>query len=318
MLSSIDRSHHSGAANLRSSSLGCCDPANTAADRRAGRLRRTPVMSRTSSADDDVKRDRTSRASRSSDAEKRMTSWGLCRRLSRTSAGKEDRDDDRETAPAGAGLFAIMTTIKLKSQNELKRRRMSEDNLPGGERARALRRLKRPGGRKAGGRLARLRGMDEPAAWGAITFPGASESNVLRPPSKWCAFSADSKQDDVLDLLTKTWRLAFPHVIISVTGAAVGSIPDLSPVDREVFQLGLLGAVRATKAWVVTGGTDGGVMELVGKTSTRHTALERMGWVRAPLCGRSPRPAFASRAPQWRDRDKRRAPSASASLRGAS
>jgi hypothetical protein len=46
-------------------------------------------------------------------------------------------------------------------------------------------------------------------------------------------------------------------VIISVTGAA-GKIPDMSPEGREAFQIGMLGAVRATNAWVVTGGTDGG------------------------------------------------------------
>jgi hypothetical protein len=43
----------------------------------------------------------------------------------------------------------------------------------------------------------------------------------------------------------------------------------------QVFQLGLLDAVRATHAWVITGGTDGGVMELVGKTMARQAHDDR-------------------------------------------
>ena len=108
-----------------------------------------------------------------------------------------------------------------------------------------------PGGEAAG------------AAWGGLRLPTEHQPRTM--PTKWAAVGPDSETADVLDLLTRTWQLQWPHVIISVTGAAVGHVDDLSPATRAVVQRGLLDAVRATKAWVVTGGTDGGVVRLVGE-----------------------------------------------------
>ena len=50
--------------------------------------------------------------------------------------------------------------------------------------------------------------------------------------------------------------------------AADLDLPDMDAAQRQVFATGLLDAVRATKAWVVTGGTNTGVMKMVGNAFT--------------------------------------------------
>lgn len=66
-------------------------------------------------------------------------------------------------------------------------------------------------------------------------------------------------------MLLNTWQLPRPSVILSITGAAAGTV-DLNEVQRNVFTAGIGSVIRDTRAWVVTGGTNGGVMEMVGKS----------------------------------------------------
>ena len=75
-------------------------------------------------------------------------------------------------------------------------------------------------------------------------------------------------------LLLDTWELSQPDVIISVTGAADDSGIELNDEQRDVFKQGLLNAVRMTNAWVITGGTNSGVMGLVGKTMAEQRTSE--------------------------------------------
>ena len=109
--------------------------------------------------------------------------------------------------------------------------------------------------------LTKLKRFDQstPVSYGALRFPDTGAR-----PSKWAAFGKFSDENDVKDLLLNTWRLPQPSVIISVTGGAreLG----LKKEQKEAFMEGLMTAVRTTRAWVVTGGTDGGVMKLVGET----------------------------------------------------
>ena len=63
-------------------------------------------------------------------------------------------------------------------------------------------------------------------------------------------------------------------MIISVTGAADDSGIELNDEQRDVFKQGLLNAVRMTNAWVITGGTNSGVMGLVGKTMAEQRTSE--------------------------------------------
>jgi hypothetical protein len=104
---------------------------------------------------------------------------------------------------------------------------------------------------------------------GSISFP---QSN--RPPAKWARVAMEPDANDkehkvevkaILELMSSTaWNLHKPCALISVTGAAKAL--DISEQLKQEFQRGLLEAVSSSDAWVTTGGTSSGVMELVGRT----------------------------------------------------
>ena len=99
-----------------------------------------------------------------------------------------------------------------------------------------------------------------PAKFGSVRFPGSK-----RLPAKWAAISAKTEPSQVGEMLLSTWHLPPPRVLISVTGAASGSIANWPAKEQLVFRRGLLKAAHTTNAWVVTGGTHAGVMKMVGK-----------------------------------------------------
>ena len=67
----------------------------------------------------------------------------------------------------------------------------------------------------------------------------------------------------IVPFLIKVWKLPPPEIIISVTGGAQALT--LDALLQEEFNKGLVSAATAAHAWVITGGTDTGVMHLVGK-----------------------------------------------------
>ena len=58
------------------------------------------------------------------------------------------------------------------------------------------------------------------------------------------------------------WGVQMPSVIFDVTGGAQPF--ELRPIFLELFKSSFLKATRDTNSWVVTGGTDAGIMRLVG------------------------------------------------------
>jgi transient receptor potential cation channel subfamily M protein 2 len=59
------------------------------------------------------------------------------------------------------------------------------------------------------------------------------------------------------------WNLPMPQLIISVTGGAQNfTIPQRM---KTAFKRGLIKAATSTNAWIITGGTNTGVMRLVGE-----------------------------------------------------
>jgi len=76
------------------------------------------------------------------------------------------------------------------------------------------------------------------------------------------------------------WGLQMPSVIFDVTGGAVDF--ELRPVFLELFKSSLLKATRNTNSWVVTGGTDKGIMKLVGdalsEVQSAETTLAIASW----------------------------------------
>ena len=87
--------------------------------------------------------------------------------------------------------------------------------------------------------------------------------------------------------LEKYWALPRPDVLISVTGSA--ATLQLTAQLQRVFDRGLAAAAAMTNAWLFTGGTDSGVMKLVGE------AMHKYG-LDVPVVGVAPWGAVSGRA----------------------
>lgn len=77
---------------------------------------------------------------------------------------------------------------------------------------------------------------------------------------------------DVVDVMKYTWRIPMPNVIFSVTGGATEF--KLQPKIARTFEQTLLNATRSTKGWIVTGGSNSGVMKLVGDSIAQSGRME--------------------------------------------
>ena len=64
--------------------------------------------------------------------------------------------------------------------------------------------------------------------------------------------------------MEKNWGYKDPSLIISVTGGAKGF--DIPIQMKKTFKQGLFKVAASTDAWIITGGTDVGIMRLVGES----------------------------------------------------
>ena len=81
--------------------------------------------------------------------------------------------------------------------------------------------------------------------------------------AKYACFSDDEDVSKVFKLLSECWKLKQPSVLISVTGSAQEL--ELEPKLQTDFEKGLAEAAECTNGWLISGGTDAGVMALVGR-----------------------------------------------------
>jgi len=99
-----------------------------------------------------------------------------------------------------------------------------------------------------------------PAYYGSIKFKESVVDNG--GPARYACLSSKTSADKVLKVLTDAWKQKKPSVLLSVSGSAQDM--RLDPYLKDLFTRGLASAARCTDAWVFTGGTDTGVMELAG------------------------------------------------------
>eukprot|EP00913_Durusdinium_trenchii_P020376 g19142.t1 len=69
------------------------------------------------------------------------------------------------------------------------------------------------------------------------------------------------------------WDLEAPRLLLSIVGGA-GEM-NLDPAVEAHFCEELVGAAKQTHGWVITGGTDSGVMDLVGRAMHRLLRIKR-------------------------------------------
>lgn len=65
----------------------------------------------------------------------------------------------------------------------------------------------------------------------------------------------------VKNYLDKKWKLENPELILSITGAAQNF--NMIEKLRSTFKEAIIKAAKTTKAWIISGGTNYGVMRMV-------------------------------------------------------
>eukprot|EP00050_Salpingoeca_kvevrii_P012858 m.25176 g.25176 ORF g.25176 m.25176 type:complete len:1412 (-) comp4404_c0_seq1:117-4352(-) len=90
------------------------------------------------------------------------------------------------------------------------------------------------------------------------------QAQFVRLDQKW----AENHPELVYRMITDAWQLPPPSLLMSVTGGALSfDLP--SELDR-VVKMGIVQAAQYTRAWIVTGGSNSGVMKLIGDAIQLH------------------------------------------------
>jgi hypothetical protein len=94
---------------------------------------------------------------------------------------------------------------------------------------------------------------------------------------EWCIRSVYSKKADFIvvenesalndiktlsDYILKNTRFRLPKLLISVTGGVINFSIDKE--TKNAFMRGLINAAKTTDSWIISGGTNVGLMRLVG------------------------------------------------------
>ena len=111
---------------------------------------------------------------------------------------------------------------------------------------------------------------------GSLDFVLHKDSAVL---AKFVVVKHSAEAQAVAQILTKAWALSTPSVILSITGGAL-QLSITKQLESE-FVDGLNRAARSANAWIFTGGTESGVMELTGKAVANVGSNEK----RTPCIG---------------------------------
>ncbi|CAJ1363735.1 unnamed protein product [Effrenium voratum] len=112
--------------------------------------------------------------------------------------------------------------------------------------------------------------------------------------SPYCVISHSAPPKDVFEqVIGPVWYLRTPNLVLSIMGGAgnMNLAPDKFDIDG--FSKGLVEAATRTCAWVITGGTASGVMDIVGKAMQRHDKQRQV-----PCIGISP---FGALTSKWRE-----------------
>ncbi|XP_041465678.1 transient receptor potential cation channel subfamily M member 3-like isoform X1 [Lytechinus variegatus] len=106
-------------------------------------------------------------------------------------------------------------------------------------------------------------------SFGELEFQGPWTSTR----AKYVRLSHDTPAEKVLSLLTEMWGLKKPKLLIEVTGGAKDFV--LQPKLKRIFSKGIIRVAVSTDAWILTGGTNTGVMRHVGMAVREHSLRSR-------------------------------------------
>jgi len=117
--------------------------------------------------------------------------------------------------------------------------------------------------------------------------------------TQYCVVAHDAVENDLMLNLFETiihcpeWDLPIPKLILSIMGGAADFKVDESNFKLAQFCEMLLDLARQANAWVITGGTNCGVMKVIGEAMKKHDRFREL-----PCIGVTPFGALQSR---WRE-----------------
>ncbi|KAK7482390.1 hypothetical protein BaRGS_00026409, partial [Batillaria attramentaria] len=110
-------------------------------------------------------------------------------------------------------------------------------------------------------------------AFGEIEFVGYGDKQA-----KYVRVDHETDMRIMLRLMMEKWHMERPNLLISVTGGAKNFL--MKARLKDAFRRGLMKAALSTGAWIITGGTNAGVMKHVGE-AVRDYGLTADGRVTA-------------------------------------
>jgi transient receptor potential cation channel subfamily M member 2 len=100
-------------------------------------------------------------------------------------------------------------------------------------------------------------------AYGNLTFK--DKRNV----SKFIRIDFRTDLTKINKVLFGVWHLKPPSLILSITGGASSKLKQLT----DTFKSSLIEAAATANAWIITGGTNSGVMKFIGEAIKDHTEM---------------------------------------------
>ncbi|CAF0835257.1 unnamed protein product [Adineta steineri] len=101
--------------------------------------------------------------------------------------------------------------------------------------------------------------------------------------SQYIRLNLETNAETVVKFMQQGWRLPTPDLIISITGGAKQF--DMSARLRKIFQRGLVAAAVTTNAWLITAGTNTGVVKEVGEALNNYRYKNRKHGLDVPCIG---------------------------------
>ncbi len=96
-------------------------------------------------------------------------------------------------------------------------------------------------------------------AFGTLEFQGA---DIYTAKAEYIRLSFDTKPQDIIKLMKNYWQLEMPKLIISVHGGIANF--GLQSKLKQAIQRGLIKVANTSHIWIITAGTDTGVVKHIG------------------------------------------------------
>ncbi|CAF1297531.1 unnamed protein product, partial [Didymodactylos carnosus] len=101
--------------------------------------------------------------------------------------------------------------------------------------------------------------------------------------SQYIRLALSTKPEDVVQFMRTGWNLNIPDLIITVTGGAKRL--KMSARLRKIFQQGLVSSAVTTNAWIITAGTNIGVVKEVGEALNNYRYKNKKQGLDVPCIG---------------------------------